>query len=62
MYTVRIYLLQRGCDVWGWYCARCLKDKESEGWNVRQSKDPPHALRCEGDACRAQAAQLARAA
>lgn len=48
---VRIYLVQRGCDVWMWLCTRCLKALEDEGWNVRQSKDPPHELRCEGAAC-----------
>lgn len=49
--VVRIYLLQRGCDVWRWLCARCQKALEAEGWSVRQSKDPPHDLACDGHAC-----------
>lgn len=52
-WAVRIYLMQRGCDVWRWLCARCLRALEAEGWQQRQAKDPPDVLACDGDACRA---------
>lgn len=61
-FTVRIYLIQRGCDVWRWLCARCLKELEAEGWSVRKSDDPPHAISCDGDACKAAREATAKAA
>lgn len=51
--AVRIYLMQRGCDIWRWLCLRCERALEEEGWTLRISKDPPHGnLPCDGDACR----------
>lgn len=43
----RIVLLSRGFDVWCWLCARCLKAREKQGWEVRASKVPPRELPCE---------------
>ena len=51
-FTVRIYKVGRAVDCWRWLCARCLAELRSDGWALRDSKDPPHALPCDGDACR----------
>lgn len=53
MHAVRIYLMGRGVDIWRHLCTRCLKALEAEGWEQRAGKDPPHDLKCDGDACRA---------
>lgn len=53
-FAVRIYLTQRGCDIWRWLCVRCLRALELEGWVNRQAKDPPPEnpnLYCDGEAC-----------
>ncbi len=50
---VRIYLLQRGVDVYRWLCTRCLKSLEDKGWEVRSSRDPHPGvtLGCDGEEC-----------
>ncbi len=51
-FAVLIYRLGRGmADTWGWYCARCLHVMKLEGWAVLDSKEPPHALGCDGQEC-----------
>ena len=44
---VAIVLLDRGCGVWQWLCADCLVRKISEGWVVKERREPPHKLDCE---------------
>lgn len=52
MFSVRIYQLNRAFELWRWLCLRCLRELQSEGWKVKQSKEPPHALCCDGEGCR----------
>lgn len=49
---VRIYKVGRGVDLWRWMCRRCLEAIKAEGWEVRDQKEPPSELACDGDACR----------
>ncbi len=61
-WTTRIYLMQRGCDIWRWLCTRCLRALEADGWTQRQGKDPDDHLECDGEECRAARAKTAVAA
>jgi hypothetical protein len=47
--AVRIYELDDGRGPWPyWFCNPCLAKKVDAGYAVKDAKDPPHALRCEG--------------
>lgn len=46
--TVRIYQLAREWDFWTWLCPDCLEKRKAAGWQKREDKDPPHALKCDG--------------
>jgi hypothetical protein len=47
--AVRIYLLDDGRGSWPyWLCTACLAKKTAAGLTVRDSKDPPHPLGCDG--------------
>jgi hypothetical protein len=55
--TVRIYNVVKGFDQWLWLCRRCVEDMKTDGWGVKENREPPHALQCDGEACK-QAREL----
>ena len=50
-HAVRIYLLNRAFETWRWLCRSCLEELKAEGYEVKESKEPPHALACDGARC-----------
>lgn len=42
MGDVRIVQLSRGFELWFWLCPKCLKAKQRDGWELKESKNPPH--------------------
>lgn len=49
---VKICKVGRGVDLWMWLCHRCLEAMKAKGWALREEREPPHELRCDGLACR----------
>jgi len=44
---VRVVLLDRGYSVWGWLCSKHLALRLSQGWELKEERDPPHELKCD---------------
>jgi hypothetical protein len=45
--SVKIVLLSRGYDVNRWLCEKHIHTAKARGWEVKASKEPPHALLCD---------------
>jgi hypothetical protein len=42
----KIYKLDHGFSAWFWLCPTCLAEKKAKGWEVMETRDPPHKLEC----------------
>jgi hypothetical protein len=45
--NVRIITLDRGYSVVHWLCPKHVQAARDAGWDVKDSKSPPHELRCD---------------
>lgn len=52
----KIYKLTKGIDCWFWLCAACLKEKKAKGWDLSETRNPPHSLPC--DECKFKRGEL----
>jgi hypothetical protein len=46
-HAVKIEHLRKNVDAYFWLCEEHRKEKLAEGWEVIDSADPPHELKCE---------------
>ncbi len=44
---IRIYQLDRGTPIWVWLCDDHLATRKAAGFDVKESKEPPHPLTCD---------------
>lgn len=47
MNEVAIYKLDKGTDWWCWLCPRHLAKRKRSGFEVKERREPPHALTCD---------------
>lgn len=47
MNGVRIYQLSRAFETWVWLCRKCLWARKTAGWEIKESKAPPHPVNCD---------------
>jgi hypothetical protein len=44
---VSIVNLDRGYSIWCWLCPNCKRARVKAGFDVKETRKPPHALRCQ---------------
>lgn len=45
--AVSIYLLNKACDVWFWFCAKHRDARVADEWTVREIRQVKHPLTCD---------------
>ena len=45
--SVKIYQLDRNFPLWVWLCEKCLAARKAKGWDVKETREPPHDLACD---------------